>query len=112
MYGVHPRLESVRNVNSVYGSGPLPSANSTMKTIKEKGTRVPYMEQYVDGWQAYLVGRDLRSNPYKRKPESEEFKRWKEAFLAAKHADEIDALFGICEDKIVQQYWGRHQKHK
>ena len=80
--------------------------------IKEKGTRVPYFDEFVDGWQAYIVGRDQRSNPYKRKPDSEEFKKWKEAFLSAKHATEINAMEGICEDVIVQQYWERHQKHK
>ena len=79
-------------------------------SVKERGKRVPYLDEYVDGWQAYCVGKTQRSNPYKRKPDSEEFKKWKEAFLNAKNAEEKGAMSPEYKAEVAKSYYERHPK--
>ena len=79
------------------------------KVVTWRGKRVPYLEEYVDGWQAYCVGKTQRSNPFKRKPDSEEFKKWKEAFLNAKSAEENGAMSPEYKEEIAKHYYERHK---
>ena len=76
------------------------------------GESVPYIHQSVDGWQAYCAGRTQRSNPYKRKPDSEEFKAWKKAYEDAKDADERGMMGGDYKVMPIAAYWNRHPKNK
>ena len=69
-----------------------------------KGINSPYQAEYLNGYQAYWSGRDQRSNPFKKQPQSDQYKMWKMGFLNAKQVEETGQKYGLNIDKIREQY--------
>ena len=71
-----------------------------------KGTAVPHLDAYVDGWQAYCAGMDRSVNPYIVDRDSEDYKTWVRAWKNAKQADDNGALGET--GPAVRAYFSRH----
>jgi len=72
------------------------------------GSTVKYSDEYRDGFQAFWSNKTQRSNPYKNKPKSNEFKMWKMGFMNAKITKESGRTFGLEYEKMQAQYKSRH----
>lgn len=77
---------------------------------KTFGHTIPFLDEQVDGWQAYCAGMTLGANSCKRGTEA--YQKWKEAFLEAKAADERGTLSNDVKELPTQQYFERHPDKK
>lgn len=75
-----------------------------------QGSSIPYLDESVDGWQAYCAGMGLKDNPCKRR--SEAYQKWKEGFLQAKHADKEGVLGNDVKELPIKQYFERHPEKR
>lgn len=81
-----------------------------MKNTQTHGSTIPYLDESVDGWQAYCAGMGLSKNPNKRF--TEEWRHWKESYLNAKDAKKRGMLEGETRELPASQYRERHNIDK
>lgn len=79
-----------------------------------QGTRVPFIDQHEDGWQAYCAGQGKEKNPYLQGTDN--YREWESAYDKAAAADAAGMLdtvhgteFGTTRESATAAYWKRHR---
>ncbi len=76
-----------------------------MEPLSVQGQLVPYMDEYIDGWQAFWArGADI-SNPYEDPVQA---KWWSLGYENAKNTKEGEHTIGLNYELMVEQYNERH----